>query len=149
MSDRFAPAPAAATIQTFIDELGLEAVIQQAVSYDPAKFARLHAVPAVWNWSLKNSAGRAHWNTNLGRTTYKISLHPGLQSTDRSDLEATFLHEVAHIMAYMAYGPSGGGHGYEWWEAMIRLGLHPRDNRYHSIPQCMKRHEATAEELGL
>lgn len=149
MSDRFAPAPAAATVQTFIDQLDLESIIQRAISYDPSKFARLREVPVVWNWSLKNSAGRAHWNTNLGRTTYKISLHPGLQSAQRDELEATFLHEVAHIMAYMAYGASGGGHSYEWWEAMIRLGLRPKDNRFHSIPECMRKATATAEELGL
>lgn len=45
--------------------------------------------------------------------------------TDRQRLEDTLKHEYAHLLAVARHGPKAAGHGPEWKQAMLDLGLEP------------------------
>lgn len=49
----------------------------------------------------------------------------------REERKNTCVHEAAHIIAVVKYGPEGRGHGRRWRVAMIRAGEKP--SIYHNI----------------
>lgn len=115
-------------IAHYARQLDCTPAIERAITFD-TKLSRLWLIPVHFNFSLKSSAGRAN--------RFGIDLHPGLLQATQAEFRATFLHEVAHVCEYLIYGK--GGHGETWWEAMIRLGERPWQNRHHSIRSCMDR----------
>lgn len=113
-------------------DLGLEAVIERAVTFHPGK---LHLgvvwnIPVEFDNRLQTAAGMCHYYTGL-----RITLNPCLQLAEqRQDLCETFLHELAHAHAWLVY--AARGHGERWWEMMYQLGQRPQ--RTHNIAACKK-----------
>ena len=53
--------------------------------------------------------GAAHYNAR------KITLSSALvQRAEESTVRNTVLHEIAHVLSYLRYGPDGKGHGRKW-----------------------------------
>lgn len=88
-------------------------------------------VAVNWNKRLRTTAGRAY--SNLG----KIELNPRLQLLPDEKMEdeinQTFLHELAHVVAY-ARNPNQKiqPHGDEWKDACADLGI-PGEERCHTL----------------
>src|ERR1044072_4931011 len=75
----------------------------------------------------KSAAAEIYFNpkmrTVLGRAytkTFKIELNPNLL-INQSELEETFAHELAHLLAVETYGANGFGHGRLWKYTMRTL----------------------------
>lgn len=133
------------TVREIARIYSLEQEISRAISFNPARLERIWNIPVNTNFALKSSAGRAHSRRG-------IELHPGLFTVASHDFIATFMHEVAHMMQWLEYG--GMDHGQTWWEAMIRLGRKPWQDRRHNLQECRQRvlansTEKSLEELGL
>ena len=80
-----------------------------------------------WNARLKTAAGRADYRLGV------ISLNPRLVDHP-TELNRTFLHELAHILAQFRAGrrrPSP--HGVEWQQACHDLGIGD-EKRCHNLP---------------
>lgn len=116
------------TVRDFAEQLDLIQIIDRAISYNPEAYKNIYQIPVIYNYRLRNSAGNA--------TRFQITLHPGLQNANISDLKSTLLHEIAHVLDFMQNHKSG--HGAGWWEAMIRLDEKPWITRYHNISTCKK-----------
>jgi predicted SprT family Zn-dependent metalloprotease len=115
------------TVATFSSRLATDNVILRAITFDH-RLTAVWSVPVMWNWRLKSSAGFARINP------FQIELHPGLNDATPHDLRTVFLHELAHICQHILYPECTMSHGYEWHEAMIRLGERPI--RTHNIAAC-------------
>lgn len=102
-------------------------------------------VVVVWNRRMRTAAGRAFYQNS------RIELNPKLQTLPDADsakeVPGTFLHELAHLVAYNRNrGKRIQPHGQEWKEACADLGI-PGEDRCHSLdfnPRRMKRNFAYA-----
>jgi len=81
-----------------------------------------------WTPRLKSSAGRADYKAKL------ISLNPRLHQHGTNEINQTFLHELAHLLAQFRSGRKRiAPHGKEWRLACKDLGI-PGEKRCHSLP---------------
>lgn len=88
-------------------------------------------VTVIWNKRLRTTAGRAY------SAQAKIELNPRLQVLDEEkreqEIRQTFLHELAHVVAYSRYPNQGiKAHGPEWKKACADLGI-PGEERCHDL----------------
>jgi len=91
----------------------------------------------IFNKSLRTSLGRAIFLEN------RIELNPTLLAEYPDELEPTFAHELAHLIAPILYGRSGCGHQIGWQKVMHDFGYSPQ--RTHRLPVgCLKRTHAVA-----
>jgi SprT protein len=82
----------------------------------------------VWNSRLKSCAGRADYKAKL------ILLNPLLLEHGAEEVNRTFLHELAHILAqYRAGRRRIAPHGAEWRGACHDLGIGD-EKRCHNLP---------------
>lgn len=84
------------------------------------------AIRVEWNARLKSCAGRADFRAKL------ISLNPRLHDHP-AEIERTFLHELAHILAHLRNRRRISPHGDEWREACRDLGI-AGEKRCHNLP---------------
>jgi SprT protein len=80
-----------------------------------------------WNSRLKTAAGRADYRQKL------ISLNPRLVEHP-TEIDRTFRHELAHILAQFRAGRQRIlAHGAEWRQACVDLGI-ADEKRCHNLP---------------
>ncbi|MBL9155841.1 MAG: SprT-like domain-containing protein [Verrucomicrobiales bacterium] len=96
------------------------------------------AVSVLWNPRMRTAAGRAF------ARDWIIELNPRLQDLpeDRRDAELrnTFLHELAHLVAFARVGRKRiAPHGPEWRQACHDLGI-PGEDRCHALDFQPRRH---------
>ncbi len=85
-------------------------------------------VKVRWNTRMRSTAGRATW------TDAEIELNPALVKISESEVERTFLHELAHLVAYERAGNRRiRPHGREWRRACCDLGI-PGERAGHTLP---------------
>jgi SprT protein len=85
-------------------------------------------VRVEWNSRLKSCAGRADYRAKL------ISLNPRLQEYGAAEIERTFRHELAHLLAQFRAGRRRIlPHGQAWREACRDLGIGD-EKRTHNLP---------------
>ena len=89
------------------------------------------AVSVTWNPRMRTAAGRAFARQS------RIELNPRLQDLPEGDREAelrnTFLHELAHLVAYARAGRKRiQPHGEEWRQACHDLDI-PGEDRCHAL----------------
>lgn len=93
-------------------------------------------VVVQWNTRMRTTAGRAFW------PCARIELNPKLKEISDDEVQATLLHELAHLVAYARAGRRRiKAHGIEWQQACIDLGI-PGERATHSLPlpgRTMKR----------
>jgi SprT protein len=81
-----------------------------------------------WNTRLKTCAGRADYKAKL------ISLNPLLQSHGSDEIDRTFRHELAHLLAQFRAGRKRIlPHGEQWRKACQDLGI-GNEKRCHNLP---------------
>jgi SprT protein len=81
-----------------------------------------------WNSRMRSAAGRAFCHTGI------IELNPGLCEISEEELHRTFLHELAHLVAYARNYPKRiAPHGTEWRDACRDLGI-PKEKVTHNLP---------------
>lgn len=88
-------------------------------------------VTVSWNPRMRTAAGRAQ------ARDWSIELNPRLQDLPDgvrdAELRATFLHELAHLVAFARAGRRRiAPHGPEWREACRDLGI-PGEDRCHAL----------------
>ena len=88
-------------------------------------------VSVVWNKRLRTTAGRAY------SAAAKIELNPRLQILSdekrEQEINQTFLHELAHVVAYGRFPDEKiQPHGIEWKQACADLGI-PGEERCHDL----------------
>ncbi len=84
----------------------------------------LAALGWTFAWDkAKLRAGGCHYRTKV----ISLSRHyVALNVADRlDDVIDTVLHEIAHALTYLQYGPGGYGHGPEWQAICVRIGAKP------------------------
>lgn len=87
-------------------------------------------VEVLWNSRMRSTAGRAF----LGGTNPRIELNARLNEFGENEIERTFLHEMAHLIAFARFGKRGGaGHGRAWQQACAELGI-AGEPRCHQLP---------------
>lgn len=85
-------------------------------------------VTVHWNLRMRSTAGRATWPDAI------IELNPALERISESEVVRTFLHELAHLVAYARAGKRRiRPHGPEWRRACCDLGI-PGERAGHSLP---------------
>jgi SprT protein len=85
-------------------------------------------VRVEWDPRLKSSAGRADHPQKL------ILLNPRLREHGAAEIERTFRHELAHVLAQFRAGRRRIlPHGSEWREACRNLGI-ADEKRCHNLP---------------
>lgn len=90
-------------------------------------------VRVEWNSRLTSCAGRVDYRAKL------ISLNPLLIDHGPEEIERTFLHELAHLLAQFRAGRKRiQPHGSEWRRACNDLGIGD-ENRCHSLPLPVRR----------
>ena len=90
-------------------------------------------VRVEWNPRLTSCAGRADYRARL------ISLNPLLIDHGSEEIERTFLHELAHLLAQFRAGRKRIlPHGSEWRQACHDLGIGD-EKRCHSLPLPVRR----------
>jgi SprT protein len=102
-------------------------------------------VRVEWNRRMRTSAGRAFYRDA------RIELNPRLQSLPsgqrEEEIHRTFLHELAHLVAFARAGRKRiQPHGQEWQDACHDLGI-PDEDRCHALdfqPRRLKRRYAYA-----
>ncbi len=89
------------------------------------------AVCVTWNKRMRSTAGRAHYQKSLIDLNPRLQLLPEPKKTE--EIEDTFLHELAHLVAF---GRNRGRriqpHGLEWKQACADLGI-PGEDRCHDL----------------
>ena len=86
------------------------------------------SVSVEWNGRLRTSAGRADYRRKL------ITLNPRLRQHGEAEIERTFLHELAHLLAQNRSGRRRiEPHGLEWRQACSDLGI-AGEQRCHALP---------------
>jgi SprT protein len=110
----------------------------QALTLVAAGFARdlglellAREVKVSWNPRMRTAAGRAF------AREWTIELNPRLQDLPEesrgAELRNTFLHELAHLVAFARVGRRRiAPHGPEWRQACRDLGI-PGENRCHAL----------------
>lgn len=96
---------------------------------------RQHSLPRLaekiivkWNGRMRSTAGRATWPDAV------VELNPALLEISGGETERTFLHELAHLVAYERAGNRRiKPHGPEWRRACCSLGI-PGERAAHSLP---------------
>jgi len=87
-----------------------------------------NAVRVQWHARLRTAAGRADYGRKL------ITLNPRLCDFGEEEVERTFLHELAHLLAHCRAGRRRiPPHGDEWRTACEDLGI-GGETRCHSLP---------------
>ena len=77
---------------------------------------------------MRSTAGRATWPDAI------VELNPALQEISDNEVERTFLHELAHLIAYERSGNRRiKPHGPEWRRACCEVGI-PGERAGHSLP---------------
>ncbi len=115
-----------------VDEMASEALalqIRGRVLLREHGAARIaNEVRVEWNARLKTCAGRADFREKL------ISLNPRLRDHP-DEIERTFLHELAHILAHLRAKNRRriAPHGPEWRDACRDLGI-ADEKRCHNLP---------------
>ena len=90
-------------------------------------------VRVEWNPRLKTCAGRADYRKKL------VSLNPLLQQHGCEEMERTFLHELAHLLAQFRAGRRRiPPHGALWRKACHDLGIGD-EKRCHTLPFPVRR----------
>ena len=85
-------------------------------------------VRVTWNPRMRSTAGTAYPRRGA------ISLNPKLREFGEAEIERTFLHELAHLLAHDRAGRRRiAPHGPEWQRACRDLGL-PDEKRCHELP---------------
>ena len=89
------------------------------------------AVYVNWNKRMRSTAGRAHYKKS------RIELNPQLQVLPEpkrtEEIEGTFLHELAHLLAFERNRNRRiQPHGIEWKQACADLGI-PGEDRCHDL----------------
>ena len=91
-----------------------------------ARLARL--VRVEWNPRLQSAAGRADFREKL------VSLNPRLADHGPDEVDRTFRHELAHLVAQFRVGRRRiSPHGAEWRRACRDLGI-ADETRCHNLP---------------
>jgi predicted SprT family Zn-dependent metalloprotease len=86
------------------------------------------AVRVEWNSRLRSCAGRANTRTSV------ISLNPRLREHGADEIDRTFRHELAHLLAqFRARCRRIAPHGPDWRQACADLGI-PNESRCHNLP---------------
>lgn len=86
-----------------------------------------------WNSRLTSCAGRADYRRKL------ISLNPLLANHGSEEIERTFLHELAHLLAQSRAGRKRIlPHGQEWQQACLDLGI-GEEKRCHNLSLPVRR----------
>lgn len=76
---------------------------------------------------MRSTAGRATWPAAL------IELNPALREIGSGEVERTFLHELAHLVAFERAGRRRiKPHGPEWRRACVELGI-PGESASHRL----------------
>lgn len=84
-------------------------------------------VKVLWNGRMRSTAGTASYSKAL------VTLNPALQAFDEKEIERTFLHELAHLLAVARAGRRRiAAHGPEWKQACADLGI-PGEHRCHTL----------------
>jgi len=85
-------------------------------------------IQVEWNSRLKTCAGRTDYRKKL------ISLNPMLHQHGAEEIERTFLHELAHLLAQFRSGRKRiPPHGSQWRKACHDLGIGD-ERRCHTLP---------------
>jgi SprT protein len=108
-------------------DVDLETTAQQLLSANGA--SRIAASLRVdWNSRLQTAAGRADYRHKL------ISLNPRLHEYGGAEIDRTFRHELAHLLAQFRAGRRRIlPHGEEWRTACHDLGIGD-ETRCHNLP---------------
>lgn len=81
-----------------------------------------------WNSRMKTTAGRALYRT------FSIQLNPAIRAFGEKEIDLTFRHELAHLLAkFRNQNRKIAPHGIEWRMACSDLGI-PHESRCHSLP---------------
>jgi SprT protein len=84
---------------------------------------------AVWNPRMRSCAGRAY-----SAPPCRIELNPRLRKIAADEVERTFWHELAHVVAHARAGRRRiEPHGPEWRRACADLGI-PNESVTHRLP---------------
>lgn len=90
-------------------------------------------VHVQWSGRLRSTAGRADYRRKL------ITLNPRLCEHGTPEIERTFLHELAHLLAqYRAGRRRIPPHGPQWRQACCDLGI-AGEARCHALPFPVQR----------
>jgi SprT protein len=109
-----------------------------ALTLAAADLCREHGLEALargvvveWNPRMRTTAGRAHCKERRIELNTRLQ---GLPEGERDrELRTTFLHELAHLVAYArAAGRRIAPHGPEWRQACRDLGI-PDEGRCHTL----------------
>lgn len=88
-------------------------------------------ITVVWNPRMRTAAGRAF--TRESRIELNSRLQDLPEGPREEELRNTFLHELAHLVAFARAGRKRiQPHGAEWQQACRDLGI-PGENRCHSL----------------
>ncbi|HEY0369620.1 MAG TPA: SprT-like domain-containing protein [Chthoniobacterales bacterium] len=91
------------------------------------------SVRVEWSSRLRTAAGRADSSRKL------ITLNPRLCQHGEREIERTFLHELAHLLAQSRAGRRRiAPHGVQWRQACADLGIGD-EQRCHSLPFPVRR----------
>ncbi len=100
--------------------------------WDAAEIA--NKICVEWNTRLRTCAGRANSARSL------ISLNPRLQEHGAAEIDRTFRHELAHLLAQFRAGRRRiPPHGSLWRQACCDLGI-ADERRCHTLPFPVQRH---------
>ncbi len=110
----------------------------QALTLVAADLVREKGLPALaaiisvsWNPRMRTAAGRAF--TRESRIELNSRLQDLPEGAREEELRSTFLHELAHLVAFARAGRKRiQPHGAEWQQACRDLGI-PGENRCHSL----------------
>ena len=84
-------------------------------------------VTVRWNSRMRSTAGRASWPEAA------IELNPALREIGTGEVQRTFLHELAHLIAFERAGRRRiRPHGPEWCRACAELGI-PGERASHRL----------------
>lgn len=94
------------------------------------------ALRVEWSSRLRSAAGRANYRTQL------ITLNPRLHEFGEAEIDRTFRHELAHLLAQFRAGRRRiSAHGREWRLACKDVGV-PGETRCHTLPLPVTRRAA-------
>jgi len=118
--------PASAQFQNCGRDTALEQKACELLhSLDAGQIA--NGVRVKWNPRLTSCAGRADFRTKLIYLNPQLHAHP-------NEIERTFLHELAHLLAQFRAGRKRIlPHGKEWRQACVDLGIGD-EKRCHNLP---------------
>lgn len=86
----------------------------------------------TWNPRMRSTAGRAIWPKGL------VELNPALEQVADGEIRRTFLHELAHLVAFERSRRRIKPHGQEWQRACVELGI-AGESASHHLPLPTRR----------